>query len=92
MAKARMSTYDSFADPGHGWLKVPISELDRLGITSQITGYSYRLGDFAYLEEDCDLSLFMDTKKKLGEAVVMRHHHSNNSSRIRNYARMGGLS
>jgi hypothetical protein len=87
-----LTTYDVFADPGHAWMKVPLAELNRLGITNQVTSYSYRRGDAAYLEEDCDLSLFMDAKRSRNEGVQMRHHHTNNSSRIRSYARMGGMS
>ena len=48
------------ADPGHGWLEVPRSELARLGILDRITRYSYQSRDGAtvYLEEDCDLSTY----------------------------------
>lgn len=79
------TVYQSFSDPGHGWLKVRKSELVRLGINGQITSCSYQNGDFAYLEEDCDLSTFMRAKEARGEKVEMRHSSSNSSSRIRNY-------
>lgn len=46
-------------DAGHGWLEVPFSLLVVLGIEDQITGYSYRYLDKAYLEEDLDLSTFV---------------------------------
>ena len=45
-------------DPGHGWLKVPLNEVLKLGIEKQISAYSYVQGDYAYLEEDCDAPLF----------------------------------
>ena len=45
-------------DAGHGWLQVPHSLIQQLGIGSKISGCSYRDKDFAYLEEDCDLSVF----------------------------------
>jgi hypothetical protein len=46
------------ADPGHGWLQVPRKMLTELGIDSEISGYSYQSGDYAYLEEDMDFSTF----------------------------------
>jgi hypothetical protein len=45
-------------DPGHGWIQVPLSLIRELGIGSSISGYSYQSGEFAYLEEDCDLGIF----------------------------------
>ena len=51
-------TFDFISDPGHGWVKVPIKLLRELGIAEKITTYSYRQGANAYLEEDCDATLF----------------------------------
>lgn len=48
------------SDPGHGWLEVPMSTIRYLGIENKISGYSYRKGDTAYLEEDCDAPVFID--------------------------------
>lgn len=48
-----------FTDPGHGWLRVPLSLINYLGIAPLITGYSYVDDKNAYLEEDCDLSTFL---------------------------------
>ncbi len=47
-------------DPGHGWLEVPHSMIEKLGISSQISSCSYQDARNAYLEEDCDLSLFVN--------------------------------
>lgn len=53
-------------DPGHGWLAVPIEQIQELGIAGSISGYSY-LGSshkgydgFALLEEDCDAGVYLD--------------------------------
>jgi len=54
----RTATIVLHEDPGHGWLQVPHSLISKLGISKKISGYSYRDTNFAYLEEDCDLSLF----------------------------------
>ena len=59
--------YIWYTDPGHGWLRVPLAELDRLGIRDKMSVYSYRSGGYAYLEEDCDALAFIDAKKARGE-------------------------
>ena len=46
-------------DSGHGWLQVPHELIDQLGIKKDISGYSYRDDLNAYLEEDCDLGIFL---------------------------------
>ena len=53
-------------DPGHGWLQVPYSELVELGIAFRISGCSYRLRDWCFLEEDCDAPLFLEALKERG--------------------------
>lgn len=59
-----MKRYKFHADPGHGWLEVPVAELAALGIADKVSAYSYvsRDGKTAYLEEDCDVTLFVDAK------------------------------
>jgi len=47
------------SDAGHGWLEVPRSEIEKLGIEKEISHYYYQNGNSVYLEEDCDLSLFV---------------------------------
>lgn len=74
--------YHFYSDSGHGWLKVNISELKELGIENLISHYSYRRGDNVYLEEDRDLSIFMQAK---GTKIHIKEHYSKHS-RIRNYA------
>ncbi len=59
-----MSKYRFIEDPGHGWLEVSLHELAELGLIDKISGYSYVSADRqqVYLEEDCDLSLFIEAK------------------------------
>ena len=86
-----MKKYDFYEDGGHGWLKVAKKELELLGIANKITGYSYMLGDWAYLEEDSDMSTFADAlNKKYGVSredfrknVV--NHYSDRQSIVRSY-------
>ena len=83
-----MKKYHFYSDPGHGWLKVSIKELIKLGIAEKITGYSYRKGNFAYLEEDCDVSTFADSKKISPKDFEnhIYYHSANKMSKIRNYS------
>ncbi|MDD5094565.1 MAG: hypothetical protein PHV74_09330 [Dehalococcoidia bacterium] len=70
-------------DPGHGWLEVPRSVVNELGISKQITSFSYQQGDQIYLEEDCDASLFLDTCEKRGIKITTWETH-HDDDRVRN--------
>ena len=61
-----------YMDPGHGWLKVPMRLLKELGIEPRITAYSYRRGDFAYLEEDCDATTFVKAMEARDDGQVQQ--------------------
>lgn len=57
---ATISTHLTFiSDPGHGWLRVPLTDIAALGIEETITEYSFIDGRYAYLEEDCDYGRFV---------------------------------
>jgi len=77
--------YAFYEDPGHGWLKVPLKELEELDIADKISTYSYLKGPHAYLEEDCDAPIFMKTMEAKGRTVELDVHTSNRSSKIRGY-------
>jgi len=47
------------SDPSHAWLKVPLDVLWTLQSGHVYSDYSYRTEEFAYLEEDCDATLFL---------------------------------
>ena len=74
-----------FSDDGHGWLEVPTMHLRALGIANDISQYSYRKGDNAYLEEDCDASLFLRKMKDADMKVRLLNHPQIGRSPIRNY-------
>ena len=61
--------YTYMSDPGHGWVSVGKAELDVLGISHQISRYSYMKGERAYLEEDADMSLWIAARRKNGFPV-----------------------
>jgi hypothetical protein len=81
-----MSTYTFHEDPGHGWLQVPRSELVRLGIAGQVSSYSYQAAGDVFLEEDCDLSLFMEAKEAKGEPKPTFQRAYLYNTPIRHYA------
>lgn len=74
-----------YNDPGHGWVKVKRDLLDRLGIAEKVSPYSYEYGDHAYLEEDCDTTLLLNTLDERGIKWELIRHYSNKQSRIRGY-------
>ncbi|MCX8516919.1 MAG: hypothetical protein ORN29_02385 [Rhodoferax sp.] len=49
-----------------------MQELAALGLQEQITPYSYIQADKAYLEEDCDMPVFLAALKKNGIAFKLR--------------------
>lgn len=80
--------YYFYSDPGHGWLAVNYDELVELGIQDKISSYSYVKGNTVYLEEDCDMSHFMNAMEAKG--VHIRIHtvnEPNKDSLIRSFAR-----
>jgi len=52
--------YKFHFDASHGWLEVDLIELVRLGIDEKISSYSYYNNGKMYLEEDCDMPIFME--------------------------------
>jgi len=75
------------ADPSHGWGEVPVKLIHDLGIAGKISRYSYVKGENAYLEEDCDLGIFIHALESTGEKVSFEEHHSNYDSWVRNCQR-----
>ncbi len=57
----KISTHLTFiSDPGHGWLRIPLADIAALEIEEDISPYSFIDGRFAYLEEDCDYTIFVE--------------------------------
>lgn len=85
MTRTKMFTF--LSDPSHGWLRVNVRQLQFLGILNKISGCSYINGVSVYLEEDCDLQLFVDTYKKyyLKTPIINCNRQVNNPSHIRQY-------
>lgn len=78
-------TLNIYNDPSHGWAKVSIDTLKRLGLINKISSYSYIKNNHAYLEEDCDLSLLLKTLEQFNIRYKLKHNYANKSSKIRSY-------
>jgi hypothetical protein len=83
------TVFDVYNDPGHGWLKVPFKDIVDLGLVNNISSFSYTRGDYVYLEEDRDASLFLEKLAEVNKVDIktfmFREHHTNRSSKIRSY-------
>lgn len=80
--------FNFYEDPGHGWLKVPLTLLKELQIEKDISYFSYYRKGHVYLEEDSDLLKFVNAMKKknwtFSESNI-KSFHTNRSSKIRSY-------
>ena len=54
------NNYEFHEDAGHGWLRVPYAELAELGVQPSEYSYMDTRREFAYLEEDMDMGLFLE--------------------------------
>ena len=82
-------TFTYHQDPSHGWIEVPLSLIDKLGIASNISPYSYRCSTrkIAYLEEDRDANVFlMAYDKASGAKAVLKEEHLDRPHWIRDLA------
>lgn len=85
--KVKTKTITVYSDSQHGWAKVSMKEITKLGLENKISSFSYVNGDYIYLEEDCDLEVYLIALKNLGIAYKFNEHHTNRQSKIRNYPR-----
>ena len=72
-------------DPGHGWLSVTLKDIATLGIEDKISSCSYMNASRAYLEEDCDMKVFMDAAKLQGWDISLTTSHTDSSHYVRDY-------
>lgn len=76
--------YEFITDPGHGWLKVPLADLNEFGVVHEITRHSYMTATHAYLEEDCDAPTFLKAAG-LGNGSGIPNCHTEGEARCRGY-------
>lgn len=75
-------------DAGHAWASVTRRELIDLKIERLISPHSYQCGSHIYLEEDCDLAVYLHAKghnlRHLSESLDWVEVHDGDNSPIRN--------
>lgn len=74
-----------YSDPAHGWMKIPRKELIKFNIEYKISSCSYQRKDFVYLEEDMDMTTYINALKEKGIVFDVKIFHGNKRSKIRNY-------
>jgi hypothetical protein len=88
-------TLTLYSDPAHAWLEVPIDELSRLGLSiyHDFSSYSYfgvdkRGAICAYLEEDCDLGIYLSRAiRRDGRRPLFKDKHNKRNSPVRKMER-----
>lgn len=83
-------TFTFHIDPGHGWLRVQLTDCHTLGLAlKDFSRFSYCGYEGAiYLEEDCDAPKFIKAfETKYGAKPVIRESHSKSDSFIRRLRR-----
>lgn len=79
--KTKTLTY--LTDPAHGWIVVKRSDLIKFGIEDQISRFSYEHGSKVYLEEDCDMSRYIEAAAAAGITVILKTTHTDEDSFVR---------
>lgn len=88
-----MQTLTLYSDPAHSWLRVPVTELSRVGLSFErdFSPYSYGKIDsngtmFVFLEEDCDMGIYLATLLSRGEPRPnIRDSYAAKRSAVRSY-------
>ena len=79
------------ADAEHGWLAVKTKDVVELGLTDQISDFSYAKGKTVYLEEDKDAQVFLETAKAKGLEIEVKNAKVVKRSNIRGFARFSDV-
>lgn len=58
-------------DGAHGWMQVPLSEIEG----EEYSSYSYTDDTWGYLEEDCDLPKFLAKHRTDGPVITQYHDY-----------------
>jgi hypothetical protein len=95
MGKGRKVTkYTYHIDAGHGWLEVPLRDLQNAGLQlCEVSKFSYgqvndKFVPTLYLEEDCDMALFLNALQAKGEEFELVEKHHDGDAFIRNLGRI----
>jgi len=78
---------DFIQDNGHGWIKVPKLLVKGLQLNDEISEYSYKDSEFAYLEEDSDMPKLLKVLKDGDIPYSLNEIMVDGESPIRDYNR-----
>lgn len=68
---SKLLSFEYMQDSGHGWLKVPKAMVEAFGVSGRVSNYSYMDREYAYLEEDCDMPLFLQAVEAQGYRISL---------------------
>ena len=77
-----------YADPGHGWLEVPVALFKESGAVASPYSYFSKKRGMCYLEEDSDAPKFEDAITKLGYTLDVKYIVVGDDNFIRKLGRM----
>ncbi|MBP9216732.1 MAG: hypothetical protein KBF23_06135 [Agitococcus sp.] len=82
-----IKSFNFHQDAGHGWLCVKRKALEDADLLNQVSDYSYQRGESVYLEEDCDMGIWIKHLESNGIQYTLKYKHAKNDhpSPIRNY-------
>jgi len=84
-----MRKFKFYYDAGHGWLQVHLKDLQDINLgTYDFSGFSYRNGDWLYLEEDLDAGTFIRQWERYNNTFDVVHIDDGHDSPIRNLERL----
>ena len=75
------------SDPGHGYLRVKLEDLVKYGVDKKISGFSFKSDRFAFLEEDLDMSTFLNALLDSGDTYDIKVSTTNNPASCRRLPR-----
>lgn len=67
-------TYTFVQDSGHGWVEVPLKDVEQSGVLKDIALYSYKNNKYAYLE-DLDAQTFLSAMESKGYTITLNNKH-----------------
>jgi hypothetical protein len=79
-------TFTYLQDPAHGWLLVSKSDLAAVGLAPEdFSSFSYARDDTFALEEDCDMSIFLNRMKDRRLAYQLAEQHIKHTAYVRTW-------
>ena len=75
-----------YSDSGHAWARIDRIDLIHLNIIDKISKYSYQKNGYVYLEEDSDLSHYVNALNERFKGININYDEiTSTKSKIRSY-------